>query len=444
MNFTMEIPKEALAILSTLQSAGFEAYLVGGCVRDALLGRKANDFDIATSALPKEVKALFPQTFDSGIKHGTVTVLMDKKSFEVTTYRIDGDYRDNRHPDHVTFTPSLREDLKRRDFTVNAFAYNPKNGLVDLFDGLKDLTEKRIRAVGDPERRFEEDALRILRAVRFCAQLGFTLDEDTRKACQEKASLLRNVSAERIRDEVQKMLLSPNPEILILCHELSLTPYFLPELDVMLQTKQENPYHFLDVGRHSLMAVKNAPMDPLLRWVLLLHDSGKPIVKSYDEKGIAHFYRHEKESARIAQEVLTRLRIPKKFVHKASFLILHHGDVFPPKEKSVRREITKVGIENFPLLIEIQKADSSAQSEMARKDHLERIAQVEKVFAEIKEKEKCFSLKDLAVHGDDLIKLGIPPGKEIGKILKDMFQYVLDNPQDNTKDILLSKLDSFR
>ncbi len=444
MDFEMDIPREARFILETLEHAGYEAYLVGGCVRDALLGRKANDFDITTSALPGQVKELFWRTFDTGIKHGTVTVLVNDKPFEVTTYRIDGTYRDNRHPDGVTFTSSLEEDLKRRDFTVNAFAYNPKTGLVDYFDGLRDLREKRIRAVGNPERRFEEDALRILRAVRFCAQLGFALDEETRAACGKEAFRLANVSAERIRDELEKMLLSPDPEILILCHDLGLTTYILPELDTMLETKQENPYHFLDVGRHSLLAVKNAPMDPLLRWSLLLHDSGKPVVKSFDEKGIAHFYRHEEKSARIAQKVLQRLRLPKKFVSKAALLILRHGDVFPPTEKSVRREIAKIGVENFPLLLEIQKADSSAQSELARKDHLERIEKVRQVFEEIQKKDKCFSLKDLAVNGDDLIAMGIPSGREIGKILDAMFKYVLDHPEENKKDILLSELDSFR
>lgn len=444
MDFTISIPEQAKQILETIQKAGHEAYLVGGCVRDTLLGRTPNDYDITTSAMPEEVKALFDRTIDTGIKHGTVTVLLGGKDFEVTTFRIDGKYADNRHPESVTFTRSLREDLLRRDFTVNAFAYSPQTGLIDCFDGLRDLKEGVIRAVGDPDKRFEEDALRILRAVRFSAQLGFGIEPGTRKACQRQAWRLENVSMERIRDELLKMILSPHPEILMTCHDLGLTPYFLPEFDTMVNTKQETPFHCYDVAWHTIKAMEHARKDRILQLTLLFHDSGKPAAKFFDEKGIAHFYQHEKESARIAQEAMKRLKFPNKLIEEVVFLVLHHGDVFPATEKSIRREIGKVGLERFPLLMEIQRADVSAQSEMARQDHERRLDDVERVFSEERKKADCFSLKDLAVHGTDLIEAGMKPGPEIGRILDNMLKYVVDNPDRNNKDFLLGNLRLFQ
>lgn len=440
----MDMPEEARKILDTLEESGHEAYLVGGCVRDALLGRTAHDFDIATNALPKEVSALFEKTFMTGLKHGTVTVHLNGKDFEVTTYRIDGEYEDGRHPDSVTFTPSLLEDLKRRDFTINAFAYSPKCGLVDAFEGRKDLENHVIRAVGNPERRFQEDALRLLRAMRFCAQLDFHLEEETKKAIVKTREGLRKIAWERIQEELVKMILSPHPEILFSCHRLGLTGIFLPEFDDIVDLNQETPYHDRDVARHTIDAMRFARKDILLQLVLLFHDMGKAKTKIYDQNGIAHFYRHEVESARIAQNILERLRFPKKLTQHVVFLVLHHGDVFQPTSKSVRREMAKVGKENFPLLLEIQRADSSAQSALAREDHFRRLDAIEKIYGEERKKAECFSLKDLAVHGNDLLDFGVPKGPEVGKVLSKMLKHAIDFPEDNSKEYLLSHIADFR
>lgn len=439
----MEIPEGARTIIDVLARRGKEAYLVGGCVRDALLGRRPSDYDIATSATPQEVLSCFPRTIATGLKHGTVTVLMGKESYEVTTFRIDGEYADNRHPLSVTFTPSLAEDLRRRDFTINAMAYSPKEGLVDLFGGRQDLKGREIRAVGLARQRFQEDALRILRAIRFSAQLGFELEGKTEEACALEAFRLENVSSERIRDELMKILLSDHPEKLEEAYRLGLTRYFLPEFDSMMATTQETPYHRLDVGHHTLEAIGHAPKDKIIRLTMLFHDAGKPSTKTFDEKGIAHFYGHAFESAKIAGKALRRLKFPNAVVQEVFFLVLHHGDVVVPTEKAVRRAIAKIGKERFPAFLTIQEADILSQSDMARVDHLARLSAVEKLWEAEKDKAECFDLKDLAVDGNDLIACGVEKGPEIGKILNNMLKYVIDNPDKNEKGYLLNHLSSF-
>ena len=292
----LRIPAEVKYILDILKGRGFEAYIVGGCVRDAVLARTPNDWDITTSARPEDVKAAFRRTVDTGIAHGTVTVLVHDESFEVTTYRIDGAYEDGRHPSSVTFTPNLTDDLMRRDFTVNAMAYNEKDGLVDPYGGMDDLQRKCIRCVGDPDERFSEDALRVLRAVRFSAQLGFSIENETLKALSRHAENLRKISAERIQTELVKLLVSPHPGMIRTLYETGITRVILPEFDAMMETPQNTPYHMYNVGEHTIKTMEAIEPDRLLRLTMLLHDIGKPAVRYTDSTGRDHFNGHGKSA----------------------------------------------------------------------------------------------------------------------------------------------------
>ena len=288
----IQLPDKVHKIIDTLEAAGYEAYAVGGCVRDSVLGRKPDDWDITTSAKPEETKQLFPRTIDTGIRHGTVTVMLDKEGFEVTTYRIDGDYEDGRHPKEVTFTASLEEDLKRRDFTINAMAYSERHGLVDIYGGLADIEAGVIRCVGNAKERFTEDALRMMRAVRFSAQLGYRIDEGTRKAMTELAPNLQKISAERIQVELIKLVTSPHPDYLRIAYETGITAQILPEFDLCMKTVQNNPHHCYDVGEHILHSMLVVKEDKVLRLGMLFHDIGKPQTMTVDEKGITHNKKH--------------------------------------------------------------------------------------------------------------------------------------------------------
>lgn len=436
----LQIPSHAEVIIRTLEKNGHEAYVVGGCVRDLLLGRNPDDWDITTSARPEQVKALFRRTVDTGLKHGTVTVLMDKESYEVTTYRIDGEYEDGRHPRDVTFTSSLEEDLKRRDFTINAMAYNPSAGLVDLFQGCQDMAEKRIRCVGDPVERFTEDALRIMRAVRFSAQLGFEIEEKTREALRVMSPNLRHVSAERIRTELVKLLLSPNPDFLREAYETGITREFLPEFDVCMVTEQNTPHHCFTVGEHILHSLTLVRADKILRLTMLLHDIGKPVVKRTDENGRDHFKTHGPKSEEMSYEILRRLKLDNDTIRKVCTLIKWHDYRPAPEPVSVRRAINKIGEELFPLYLEVQRADTLAQSTYRREEKLERLQGVCRCYDRIQEEKQCVSLKTLAVSGRDLIKAGYRPGPEIGALLSQMLEHVLEFPEDNTEEILMEKL----
>ena len=320
----VQIPEQVNGILETLQGAGHEAYVVGGCVRDALLGREPHDWDITTSALPLEVKTLFPRTIDTGLQHGTVTVMCGRTGYEVTTFRVDGVYEDGRHPKEVTFTPSLEEDLKRRDFTINAMAYDGKGGLIDLFDGQRDLEKGIVRAVGDPMQRFSEDALRIMRAVRFSAQLGYEIDGATLEAASVLAPNLKKISAERIRDELEKTLMSDRPDFLRTAWKAGITRQFLPEFDACMETEQINPHHCYTVGEHTLKAVSLARKDKVLRLTMLLHDFGKPACRTTDDKGVDHFYKHGEVGYGMAQAILKRLKYDNATIRQVVPLVQWH------------------------------------------------------------------------------------------------------------------------
>lgn len=437
----LKIPEKAEFIINKLEHAGFEAYAVGGCVRDSILGRTPDDWDITTSAKPEQVKALFRRTVDTGLQHGTVTVLIEKEGFEVTTYRVDGEYEDGRHPKEVTFTASLEEDLKRRDFTINAMAYNPSSGLVDLFGGLEDIERKIIRCVGDPMERFTEDALRIMRAVRFSAQLGFRIEEKTKAGLSVIAPNLRNVSAERIQVELVKLLTSPHPDYLRTAWETGITKEFLPEFDACMNTEQNTPHHCYTVGEHTLHSLLNVPCDKVLRLTMLLHDIGKPRVKTTDESGRDHFKTHGPLGEKMAKEILRRLKFDNDTIRKVGHLVKWH-DYRPENTPiSVRRALNKIGEELFPSYILVQKADMLAQSAYRRTEKMERIEKVEALYREIMERKECISLKTLAVTGSDLIAEGIKPGKEIGEILNTLLEKVLEEPELNKKEILLKMIE---
>ena len=433
----IQLPEKVNMIISTLQTHGYEAYAVGGCVRDSILGRIPDDWDITTSATPLETKQLFKRTFDTGIEHGTITVLIDKEAFEVTTYRVDGKYEDSRHPSEVTFTRSLREDLLRRDFTINAMAYNDAEGLVDIFGGIEDLQNKTIRCVGNARERFGEDALRILRAVRFAAQLGFEIEEETREGIIELAPTLANISAERIQVELIKMLVSPNPGLLRTAYELGITKVILREFDELMKTTQETPHHMYTVGEHTLKAIESVRPDKILRLTMLFHDIAKPKMKTIDEKGVAHFKMHDVEGVGMTKTILRRLKFDNDTLGKVTKLVQFHDYRIPAEPKRVRRAMNKIGEELFPYYLEVRTADTLAQSEYLREEKLQNIRDMKVCYHEILEKKECVSLKDLAVTGSDLIADGMKPGKEIGFVLNQLLEMVLENPQLNTKARLL-------
>lgn len=437
----MVLPKNVQYIITTLESAGYEGYAVGGCVRDTLLNKSPDDWDITTSATPQQAKDLFAKTIDTGIQHGTITVLLGKETYEVTTYRIDGEYEDSRHPKEVVFTSNLVEDLKRRDFTINAMAYNDKSGIVDEFGGMQDLENGIIRCVGNPTERFTEDALRMMRAVRFSGQLGYEIEKETAKAIKQLAPSLQKISAERICAELTKLMVSAHPEYLKKAYEMGMTKIFLPEFDAAMQTTQNHPHHCYDVGEHTLHTLSEVRADKILRFTMLFHDLGKALTKTTDEEGIDHFHEHAPASAEIANRAMKRLRFDNDTRLKVVKLVKYHDLEVELTPKHVRRAIVTVGEDLFPLLLEVKKADFLAQSMYMREEKEAELQELEKLYKAVLEEKNCISLKDLAVCGNDLIKAGMKPGKEIGETLERLFEMVLDNPECNTKEFLMSQIE---
>jgi len=437
----IRLPEKVNQIIHTLKQHGHEAYAVGGCVRDSILGRVPDDWDITTSATPFETKELFSRTFDTGIEHGTITVLIDKDAFEVTTYRVDGKYEDSRHPSEVTFTRSLSEDLLRRDFTINAMAYNDEEGLVDIFGGMEDIKNKTIRCVGNARARFGEDALRILRAVRFAAQLGFEIEEETREGITELAPTLANISAERIQVELIKMLTSSNPAMLRTAYQLGITKVILPEFDEMMITTQETPHHMYTVGEHTLKTMENVRADKVLRLAMLFHDVAKPMMKTIDANGVAHFKMHDIKGAEVTKQILKRLKFDNDTLNKVVKLVWCHDYRMPAEPKNVRKAMNKIGEDLFPYYLEVRMADTLAQSSYMQKEKIQNIRDVEARYQEILDKKECVSLRTLAVSGSDLIESGMEPGKEIGATLNKLLEYVIEHPEANNKEALLELKD---
>ncbi len=440
----MSMPADVQIIIETIEKAGFEAYAVGGCVRDALLHRVPSDWDITTSAKPEDVKSLFSHTIDTGIQHGTVTVMLHQVGYEVTTYRIDGEYEDGRHPKEVSFTSNLKEDLRRRDFTINAMAYNDTVGLVDIFGGEADLKNGVIRAVGDPMERFSEDALRMLRAIRFSAQLGFYVEEDTKAAIGKLAPTIAKVSAERIRVEFEKLLLSDHPEEMRLCYETGLSAVFLPEWDAMVKTEQNSIYHYLSVAEHTLAVVKEVPKEKVLRLSAFFHDVAKPVCLTVGKDGKDHFYQHPEVGAELTKQILRRLKYDNDTIRKVCHLVRWH-DTYPKlTETRVRRFLSDLGIAYYEALLYLQKADVKAHAKDAYEERRQYLVEYQKICENIIERGDCLSIKELAVDGKDLIQEGVPQGKELGKYLEALLKLVLSNPEKNTKDCLLMEIRKMR
>lgn len=434
----IQMPEAANYIIQTLMAHGYEAYIVGGCVRDSVLGRTPQDWDITTSATPEQTKALFRRTIDTGIEHGTVTIMMDHVGYEVTTYRVDGKYEDHRRPKEVTFTASLLEDLKRRDFTINAMAYNEQEGLVDIFGGAEDLRRGIIRCVGVPQERFDEDALRILRAVRFAAQLDFEIEAKTRQAIREKAEFLRDISAERIQVELTKLITSDHPERIIDAYELGITAIVLPEFDTMMETPQHTVYHKYDVGRHTVAVMQNIDATPVLRWAALLHDSAKPECRTTDEQGVDHFYGHPKAGKAIARRVLRRMKLDNDTIQRVERLVEWHdfGLDGTVTKKTLRRALNQMGPDLFDDYAKLRRADMLGQSDYMQEKKQQDYRHLLEMYREIREAQECLLIRDLKLDGKDLIAMGVQPGPDMGKILNDLLQQVLEEPQLNTKEKL--------
>ncbi len=445
------LPDAVHKIIYILEQHGYEAYAVGGCVRDALLGRQPEDWDITTSAKPEQVKACFRKTIDTGIAHGTVTVIIDKTGYEVTTYRIDGEYTDNRHPDQVAFTDNLRLDLERRDFTINAMAYNPRVGLVDAFGGMEDLEKGIIRCVGDAGMRFDEDALRMLRAVRFAGQLGFVIAGDTLEAIRGRYQNLAYISAERIRVEMDKLLVSPHPDRIRLACETGMTSVFLPEFDAMMTVEQQNPHHIYTVGEHTIQSVKNMyeviqgaertftkQERSILAFTMLLHDIGKPACKTVGEDGCGHFHGHPSVSRDMAKDILKRLTFDNYRRDTICRLVLWHDLRIEPEKSAVRRAASRIGTDIMEYYFMVCHADILAQNPAMHREKLQRLEQVKILYRQIQEEQQALTVAELAVNGTDMLAVGVPSGKPVGEMLQYLLSCVLDEPEKNQKEILLS------
>lgn len=443
----IKIPSGANEIIHTLQDKGYEAYLVGGCVRDSILKRTIHDYDITTSATPDEMLEIFKgkRIIETGLQHGTITIVIDGEPYEVTTYRIDGNYSDNRRPDKVTFTKSLEEDLKRRDFTINAMAYNDEVGLVDPFNGMEDIEHYKIRCVGRAEDRFSEDALRILRAIRFASQLGFVVDSDVSFNIHKMYKNLENISIERINSEFCKIALSSEFYIQIgLFREVF--SLFIPEIKDMFDFPQNNPYHIYDVWNHTVHAVQAYecdcepdlnPRDLITSLAVFFHDIGKPHCYQDGEDGIRHFKGHGRVSADMTDKIMKRLRFDNDTREKVVQLVYYHDATFEVGEKYIKRWLNKIGEEQFRRLLNVRRADIKAQAYTEQRSRLQKIGNIEYILEEVLQKDECFSLKDLAVNGNDLIEIGYKPGKEIGEVLNNLLDSVISGEYINEKEKLL-------
>ncbi len=440
----LEVPKDAEVILETLMDAGYEAFVVGGCVRDCILGREPKDWDITTSARPEQVKALFKKTIDTGIQHGTVTVMMHHEGYEVTTYRIDGEYEDSRHPKEVVFTENLIEDLKRRDFTINAMAYNPRTGVVDAFDGIGDLERKLVKCVGDPMERFTEDALRIMRAVRFAAQLGFEIDGPTAEAVKVIAPRLNNISAERIATELIKMLTSPNPGHIRIAADLGITAMMLPEYDAVRGLMPNSPNHIYDVETHTIKALEAVEADQVLRLCMLLHDLGKARTEVVVRDGREVFKDHNETGAVMAGKILRRLKLDNHTREAVMKLIASHNMQYEANEVSVRKALNRVGEDLFDQFLKVQTADACAKSPEKKEASLEDLRKKRTIYDKIISEGQCFTIKGLAIGGRDLIAAGVKPGPQLGEILDQLCKRVIEDQSLNTKEQLMSLAETIR
>ena len=445
LNYNIKINENAKIALSILKENGHEAFIAGGCVRDCLLNKIPHDFDITTKALPNETLEIFVskgfRVIETGLKHGTVTVIINKEQIEITTFRTDGDYKDGRHPESVSFTKNIEEDLKRRDFTINAMAYNEEKGIVDISGGMFDLEKGIIRCVGNPYDRFNEDALRILRALRFSSTYGFLIDEETKKAAIDLKSNIKFLSSERILVELKKLLLGKDA-FRVLNEYKEIIFEVIPELKKCDGFDQKNYHHIYDVYTHIIHSVENSPLDEEIRMAALLHDIGKPKTFSIDSNGVGHFYGHSEASLEIAEKVLTRLKVDNKFKKNVLLLIKYHDPVIAPSKKIVRRWMTKLDSDGSGILLKklllLKRADNLSQDPSV----FERVKVYDEIgilIDEILNEESCLTLKSLKISGDDLINLGISQGKTIGIILNKLLKLVMNEEIENNYDALKEK-----
>lgn len=442
MNRTNNFKKASETAVKMLKNCGFEAFLIGGSVRDYIMGLPIGDIDITTSATPTEVEEVFKdfRVIETGIKHGTVTVLIDNEPLEITTYRSEGTYSDNRHPDSVIFSKSLKDDVIRRDFTMNGIAFDFESGFVDLVGGIDDIKSKTIRAIGDAETRFREDALRILRALRFSSVLGFSIEESTSNAIHKCKALLKNISAERIAVEFSKLICGKNAYS-VLKEYADVICMFIPELEKCVDFQQVNRHHIYDVYTHTLKALEQSKNDLHIRLALLLHDIGKPYVAHFDEKGEQHYYSHPKKSAELTENILTRLRFDNDTKNAVVTLVKMHDTPIMldkediPSKKRLKRILSQIGVDLTYDLIEIKRCDNSAQNpQYYRGDDFYKATY--DMLDEIINGDECFSIKDLKINGNDLISLGFK-GKDIGKALQKCLDGVMDGKVENSFDDLM-------
>ena len=433
----MTLPVPISNALTRLTKKGFEAYVVGGCVRDALMDVEPSDFDVATNATPDEVKKVFYDcsVIDTGLEHGTVTVLSGTYPIEITTYRVDGEYLDHRRPSNVTFTSSIKEDLSRRDFTINAMAYSPETGIFDPFDGQTDLREKRIRCVGDPAKRFAEDALRILRALRFASALGFEIEQETKDALMSAKDTVLEVAMERITAEFSKIVCGRHIGE-VMQEYASVLAVIIPEILPTIRFQQKNPYHSYDVYIHIVKVVANVPSSLPLRLAALFHDIAKPQTYTQDEKGIGHFYGHQKKSAEVAQEILDRMRFDNETKKRVVDLVYHHDIQIQSEPKAVKRALNRFSEDFFINLIALKKADVMGQNPDMR-ERIDTLDNLLRIYREIIREDECFSLRNLEIDGKDLLAMGIPKGKRIGTVLNDCLDQVISERIPNNREDLV-------
>lgn len=439
MKFNINIPNNANALIHLLQSYGHSAYVVGGCVRDSILGRVPHDWDICTSATPNEMLEIFKdkRVIETGLQHGTITVVIDGESYEVTTFRIDGDYSDNRRPDSVTFTTSLEEDLSRRDFTINAMAYNDEEGLIDPFGGIEDIKCQKINCVGCAKHRFEEDALRILRAIRFATQLEFSIMPETDWQIHQQYKSLKNISKERINSEFCKIAATNDFCVELLLYQ-DVFGLFIPELIDTIGFNQNNPYHDYDVFKHTIHAIENCDSTDLItRLAVFFHDFGKPHCYQDGEDGIRHFKGHGKVGCDIADYILLRLKFDNKTRRDVTELVYYHDATFEVGTKYVKRWLNKIGAEQFKRLLEVRKADIKGQKEEYDIRRIEKVESIEKLLEQVLQEGECFSMKDLAINGNDLINIGYKPDKKLGCALNILLQKVIDGEIANEREKLV-------
>lgn len=434
------IPEYVQTVLTRLEEWGYEAYVVGGCVRDSLMGREPKDWDVCTSAPPSRVLAVFRRfhVIKTGLQHGTVTVMSSRRSVEVTTFRIDGQYTDNRHPDAVTFVSRVEEDLARRDFTVNAMAYSPSRGLVDAFGGCEDLRAHLIRCVGEPDARFQEDGLRLLRALRFASRYGFDIERETAYAIRRNRHLLEQVSAERIFTELKGILTGAGVLGMLLAFP-EVFAVFLPEITPCIGFDQHNEHHIYDVWTHIAHSVQAVPPEECLRLAMLLHDIAKPECFTRDREGRGHFYGHPERGAEMAKEILIRLKSDHATMERVVTLVREHDDPFPETRAGMRRLIGRLGEDVARQLFAIKRADHAAQSHLDREAKAEELRCAALLFEEVLEDERAFTVKDLEINGRDLIEIGICPGPEMGRLLAKLLNEVQEEQLENSKEKLRSR-----